>query len=261
MAAVTLVALGLARFAAADAILVNDVPTASVCCLDGSSPSSIGPFAIAGNFVFEGPTGTLLRTVGAYLQRNGEGNPDAGTLSPGTGTPFGFEVLDDQTVRSCLPPPDDDVCSFVFKTSPSAATGDASHFPGDDYLPSRTLSLTLVTATLDVPVPLVSGNRYWILLSTFFLPSQGAYWIGGRSGTGTFAASFDPNLTEFFGAADLANLGTDIDPMFDLAIYASGTEPPLQPVPEPATIALFAVGMLLIVAQRRKIQEKVQSPA
>ncbi len=236
-----------ARLAGADTIIVDKTPTGAVCCLDGFSSSPRGPFVVAGSFVFDGPSGTLLRTVGAYLQRNGDGNPD-GSPTPGQGTPFGFEVLEDKTSRSCLPAPDDDVCTFVFDSGPLSETKDASLFQGSDYLPTTALSLSLVTASLDVPIPLVNGNRYWIEISTFFLPSQGSYQVGDLAGTGSLAASFDPGLATLYTASDLATLGFEVDPRLDLAIYASGSEP----VPEPATLALFAGGLLVLALRRGK---------
>jgi hypothetical protein len=238
LALATLLIVAVAPLAGADSLLVDGQPTSSICCLDGASSDPQGAFVLGGSFVFDGPTGTLLSTVGAYMQRTGDGGP-AGSTVPGSGTPFGFEVLDDRVLRSCSGESSNSLCSFVFSTAPAAASKDASGFPGTDFLPAQTTSWTLVTAPLDTPVSLVSGNRYWILVSTFFIPSQGSYLLGGRAGTGQLIASFDPALTTYFDAENLARLGADLDPGIDLAIYASAA----APVPEPATLTLAAFGV------------------
>jgi hypothetical protein len=222
-----LVALSIARLASADAIIVDRLPTGDpICCLDGFSSEPDVPFIVAGSFIFAGPSGTLLRTVGLYLQRYGTSLD--GTPSPGSGTPLRFEVLGDDM-------------NLPDVTAMPPVTGDASSFAGVDYLPSQTTSLSLVTALLDIPVPLLNGSRYWIAASTLPFSSSGAYLFGVGAGTGAFAASFDPTGTTFFNASDLG-----IDPMTDLAIYAAGTEP----VPEPATLALLGAGMLALAARR-----------
>jgi hypothetical protein len=216
IAAAALVAFHLAKPAIADSIIVNTIPTdACLFCLDGFPE---GPFALAGSFVFNGLNGTLLRTVGAYMQRAGDGP------RPGTGTPFRFEVLADDKNRP-------DAASVL---SPPVAP-DAGALPGDDYLPSGRLTLSLVTALLDVPVPLQNGARYWIAATTLPFSSNGSYQVGIRPGTGAFALSFDPTGMHFFNAEDVG-----LDPLTDLAIYASGT----APIPEPATFALLCSGML-----------------
>jgi hypothetical protein len=233
----TIIAAAAAPVARADTVLVDNVPTDSICCLDGASSDPRGAFVLGGSFLFDGPPGTLLRTVGAYMQRTGDGSP-AGAAVPGRATPFGFSVMDDETLRSCAGQLPDALCSFVFTTPPAAESKDASRFAGADFLPSETTSWTLVTATLDTPVPLVNGSRYWILVSTYFLPSQGSYRIGERSGSGQLIASFDPALSTYFDAANLVRLGADLDPLVDLAIYASAAEP----LPEPASLVLVAFG-------------------
>src|SRR5580765_5833053 len=71
IAAAALVVLNVVRPAIADSIIVNRIPTdACLSCLDGFPD---GPFVLAGSFVFDGLSGTLLRTVGAYMQRAGDG--------------------------------------------------------------------------------------------------------------------------------------------------------------------------------------------
>jgi hypothetical protein len=231
--------------AGADSILVDKLPTDALCCLDGTSSDPRGAFVLGGSFVFDGASGTLLRTVGAYMQRMGDGNPDDAPL-PGTGTPFGFDVLDDRTLRACVDQSIDALCSFSFTSPALAQSNDASHFQGTDFLPHQSSAWTLVTAPLDRPVPLVAGSKYWILVSTFFLPSQGAYLLGDRPGTGQLAASFDPALATFYDAANLVKLGADFNPAMDLAIYASGAEP----LPEPATLTLVMIGAAAIFCRR-----------
>jgi len=100
-----------------------------------------------------------------------------------------------------------------------------------------------VTTGLDVPVPLEHGARYWIAATTLPFSTNGTYQVGIRPGTGAFAVSFDPTGMHFFNAAEVG-----LDPLIDLAIYASGTEP----IPEPATAVLLCSGMLWLAFRSMK---------
>jgi PEP-CTERM motif len=214
-----LTGLGSVRLATADTIIVDRSAADDAIALDGFSSPSVAPFPpetyiVGGSFRFAGVTGTLMRTVGAYMQRYGNGS-----------TPFNFLVFGDDMGR--IAP------AFFPPQTPYVKT-----ISGPDYLTDGRLSLTLVTARLDTPVSLTSGNRYWIAASTLPFSGPGTYLVGlQRGGTGVATSS------------DLGGRRFDYDPAlsgFDLDIYASGTDP----IPEPATITLVGVGLLVWMAAR-----------
>jgi len=219
-----LLLLSISRDARADTILVDRKPDGAdnATLLDGFTGAHGESFTVGGSFVFTGASGTFLRTVGVYMQRYGNGV-----------TPFSFLVFGSAggminpaalPLTSGLPaafPPQTDMLSQV---------------PGPDFDPHLPLSLSLVSAPLDRPVSLVSGDRYWITATTLPFSGPGSYLLGLTSHPlGTFALSDDLTGSTF------NYLGG-----YDLDIYAAG-----DAVPEPATLGLVAMGFLTLAARRR----------
>jgi hypothetical protein len=221
-----LLTLVVARTAQADSILIDRQPDSldNAAQLDGFTGAPGETFTVAGNFVFSGATGTLLRTVGMYMQSYGDGS-----------TPFSFLVFGSSNgTISPDPLPLSSGSAALFPPQ----TGAIPTVPGPDFDPDNPLSLSLVSAPLDRPVSLVNGLQYWIAATTLPFAGPGSYLIGLTGNpSGTIALSSDLTGTTF-----------SYLPGFDLDIYAAGD----IPVPEPATFGLVAAGAALLVLERRR---------
>jgi PEP-CTERM motif len=178
-----------------------------------------GTYVYADSFVYSGPTGMSMTTVGAYMLNQGGG----------PGTPFQFEVLADS---GNSPNPN----------AVLASTG---------FAQDGNTSLALFTNTLTSPLSLVTGTEYWIALSTVGQPSQGSYRMGGHTqnsggynDNGTFWYSNDPAGQSFDGRA--------LTP--EMAIYAEGV---MSSVPEPSAFVLASIGGIgMLIAVRRRSRSR-----
>ena len=214
------------RAAQADVILIDRTPDLldNATLLDGFTGAADETFSVGGRFLFTGVTGTLLRTVGVYLQRYGNGD-----------TPLSFLVFGSS--GGTISPTPLPLSSGAPGSFPPQ-TGAVTSVPGPDFDPAAPLSLSLVSAPLDRPVSLISGMQYWIVATTLPFAGPGSYVLGlTPNPLGVLALSSDLTGSTF------SYLAT-----YDLDIYAAGDPPP---VPEPATLALIAVGICVLALRRR----------
>jgi hypothetical protein len=99
-------------------------------------------------------------------------------------------------------------------------------------------TLTLVTAAMS-PYAMTAGQRYWLAARSE--TGDGTYQTGGHTQNSIYA---DNGTFWYSNANDLNNWdGQGLTP--EMAIY-------VDTVPEPATIAAFALGLGVLVARRRK---------
>jgi hypothetical protein len=174
--------------------------------------SGDGTYVYSNSFVFSGVSGTLVDTLGVYMQFNG-----------GSAPAFRFELLGD---NSNSPDPG----TVLGVTGYQTYTGS---------------SLQLITDTLLFPYALTNGTRYWVAASTVGQSGTGDYQVGGHTqnsiynDNGTFWYSNNPAGTVYDGQR--------LTP--EMAIYASGGG---AAIPEPASIALIAGGLGLLGFFRRR---------
>jgi len=127
-----------------------------------------GTYVYTNSFVYSGPTGVLMDTVGVYLRN----------ITNNAGSAFRFEVYAD---NSGAPDP----------TNVLGVTA---------YQQVSNTTLALVTDSLLNPIPLVNGATYWIAASAVGQADQGDYQVGGFSGGGgSFWYSNDPTGLTFDG--------------------------------------------------------------
>lgn len=144
-----------------------------------------GPtYVYTNSFVYTGPSGGLLDTVGVYLLNQGDG----------PGTMFRYQVYAD-----------------------NGNAPDPTHVLGvSNLMQDGNTSLHLKTASILTPFALTTGTRYWIAASTVGQTDDGGYQVGGHTqnsiyhDNGTFWYSNDPTGMSFVGQAQTP----------EMAIYA-----------------------------------------
>lgn len=232
--------LAISSSASAAIVIVDKTPDVGPYWLPLAGGPPGGTYVYANSFIFGGTTGTLMETVGVWLQNIGAPDPNDpfGPAIPAPGSLFRYEIYADNS------------------NTPTGALLESTA-----YMQAANTTLQLVTGLLGNAVSLTNGTRYWIAASTVGQANQGRYQVGGHTNN---SGPYD-NPSDSFWFTNYSN-GSFIDNPQDpgvggpltpeMAIYAEGREPnPSQGVPEPGSLAIWGLGFLACVAgvRRRKV--------